>query len=230
MRARVAIASKIKAAQEVYLATEQLHDKAIQGRCCFGACLSSPQSSNTLNRPAGPEGLFALIQANVQTLWLLQYGHHRDSARTWLGLKVPQDTSIIQAKFYCDEQGNRSGHDHFIAILVSRLGDQDEIWLVDAYRMLREYKGRQIKEPRSSHAACLPQTETCRSTNICESVQLIHMQSSSVKVLHLTRDRSKCFYVSGCRGVACVIANPNFLTFYDLEEIDDVDSANDNNG
>jgi hypothetical protein len=122
--------------------------------------------------------------------------------RTCLGFQAPEETRIVQAKFYASQQGSYQNRVNRIAALLQR-GGTDEIWLLGDASFLKEQR--------------------------FEVVQSLHLRSCNVKVIPLTRARSKRFSVSGCRGMACVLAEPSFLTLYDLEDVE-TDQEDDDDG
>ena len=161
------------------------------------------------------EGVSALIQANSRTLWLLKSKHH-DSIRFWVGLRTSNDTSIVQAQFYASEQGNFSKNAHRIAVLARRREHVDEIWLIDGNSMLDQYGAQQSSF--QSKALCMVKNVANWSYALHHSAPIRCLQSNDIRKFSLFRPRSCHFCVSGCRGVACVLADPSFLTLYDLED------------
>jgi hypothetical protein len=233
-RTRGALAKAVIPGSSFQFPAEPLNDARLRNRCCFCAHLPDPQmytpSDATGDIVQGTrscdclQDVSALIQANHNTLWLLMSQHH-DAIRTWLGLKIPPDVSLVQAKFYADQQGFRSKNSHRVAMLVRRRGSNDQVWLIDDTKLLRTHGTRQI-EPRQA-AACVIHNSSHWSNNICESVRLKSLQSDDIRVIKLARARSKSIFVSGCRGIACVLAEPSYLTIYDLEDIDSDNEGDD---
>lgn len=230
---RSALAKAVSPCSSLQFPAEPLDDAQLLNRCCFSAHLPGPYMGRYLDVPNDTvqathsydclQNVSALVQANHNTLWLLK-SQQNDASRTWHGLKPPQDMSIIQAKFYADEQGVRSKNDHRIVLLVRR-GGHDEVWLVDDAKLFKTCGIRQ-SEPRPN-AACIVDNNSQWSNDVCESAPLLNLRPDDIKVIKLARGRSKCIFVSGCRGVACVLAEPSFLTIYDLE---DVESEEENSG
>jgi len=233
-RTRGALAKAVTPRSSVQFPAEPLNDARLLNRCCFSAHLPDQQmntpldATNDIVQAAHAydclQDVSALIQTNHNTLWLLQSQHH-DAIRIWLGLKIPPDVCFVQAKFYADQQGFHSKNSHRVAMLVRRRDNNDEIWLIDDTKLLRAH-GTQQAEPRPA-AACVIHGSSHWSNNICESARSINLQPNDIRVIKLARVRSKDIFVSGCRGVACVLAEPSFLTIYDLEDIDSDNEGDD---
>jgi len=214
---RSRLATTVRAISSTEFPTEVLNDGRHQRRCSFTAHIPDicDKSMATAADHDSLEGVSALIQANSRTLWLLKSKHH-DSIRFWLGLRTSNDTSIVQAQFYASEQGNFSKNAHRIAVLARRREHVDEIWLIDGNSMLDQYGAQQSSF--QSKALCMVKNVANWSYALHHSAPIRCLQSNDIRKFSLFRPRSCHFCVSGCRGVACVLADPSFLTLYDLED------------
>lgn len=217
---RSALAKKVKYQSSAQFPAERLQEVQLQDRVSFRAHLPNPRilkPQDVFAHSDCLEDISALIQSTPTTLWLLKSLHH-DSIRMWLGLKSPINTSIIQASFYANEQGNYCKNSHHIAVLARGPSSLDEIWLVDDASLLKEF-GAEQNEPRSE-AACFVKEMADWSHHVYSSAPTKDLQLDKIKILSLVHACSRRLFVSGCRGVACVLAEPNFLTLYDLEDFD----------
>ena len=214
---RSRLATTVRAISSTEFPAEVLNDGRHQRRCSFTAHIPDicDKSMATAADHDSLEGVSALIQANSRTLWLLKSKHH-DSIRFWVGLRTSNDTSIVQAQFYASEQGNFSKNAHRIAVLTRRREHVDEIWLIDGKSMLDQYGAQQSSF--QSKALCLVKNVANWSYALHHSAPIRCLQSNDIRKFSLFRPRSCHFCVSGCRGVACVLADPSFLTLYDLED------------
>jgi len=214
---RSRLATTVRAISSTEFPAEVLNDGRHQRRCSFTAHIPDicDKSMATAADHDSLEGVSALIQANSRTLWLLKSKHH-DSIRFWVGLRTSNDTSIVQAQFYASEQGNFSKNAHRIAVLARRREHVDEIWLIDGNSMLDQYGAQQSSF--QSKALCMVKNVANWSYALHHSAPIRCLQSNDIRKFSLFRPRSCHFCVSGCRGVACVLADPSFLTLYDLED------------
>mmetsp|Transcript_20389 Transcript_20389/g.60791 ORF Transcript_20389/g.60791 Transcript_20389/m.60791 type:complete len:235 (+) Transcript_20389:2064-2768(+) len=220
---RGALAKTVKYRSSAQFPAERLQEIRLQDRVSFNAHLPDP----SMVQPQGAfardclEHISALIQATPTTLWLLRSLRH-DAIRIWLGLRAPEDTRIIQASFYANEQGIYCKNSHRIVVLAQRNGSPDEIWLIDETALLQAFEAQQ-GEPQSG-TACFVNQILDWSHEIHSSAPSKQIKLDELRILSLIRSRSSRLFVSGCRGVACVLAEPNFLSLYDLEDFDtDVD-------
>lgn len=214
---RSCLATTVRAISSAQFPAEVLNDGRHQRRCSFTAHIPDicDKSMASAADHDNLECVSALIQANSRTLWLLKSEHH-DNIRLWLGLRTSNDISIVQAQFYASEQGNFSKNAHRIAVLTRRRENVDEIWLIDGKSMLDQYGAQQSRF--QSKALCLEKNVANWSYAIHHSAPIRCLQSNDISKFSLFRPRSYQFCVSGCRGVACVFADPSFLTLYDLED------------
>lgn len=227
IRTRVALALTVKAGASAQFPGGQSDDKNVKSRCCFSAHLAYPRSLEvndaneaTASLPSAgncSENVFAIVQATSQTLWLFKSENH-DTSRIWLGLRAPPNTSIVQANFYGDQQGNQTNHERSVVVLARKQGSNDEIWFINGINMLNTFGAHQTES--LSSAAFTDNHSSKWANNVYKSAKSTYIQPSDLKVIQIARTHSKFFYVSGCRGVACVLADPNFITFYDLEDAD----------
>lgn len=226
-KTRKSIMLTVKPICSVQFPAEPLNELHLKARCSFTAHIPNFQRKDSTSRKRYCDSLqnvSASIQASPERLWLLKSEQH-NTIRFWVGLKVPRDTSVIQASFYAHEQGNRSKHLQRLALLARRRGNTDEIWLVDGENMLEHYGACQF-EPASS-PACLVDRVPNWSSDVYDSTPTRILQPHDMKIFGLVRACSSRLYVSGCRGVACVVAAPSFITFYDLEDQESEDDDGD---
>ena len=224
-KTRNVLSTGISQSCSVQFPKEALGDMRLKDRCCFSAhhpsdlqCgNSSPAILEHPNAGSCLQHVFMLIKATASILWFLG-SHHHDALRTCLGLRAPANSSIVQATFYSSQEGCNFKTLRSIAILVRKTSGHDEIWLVDDPAVMNMHGAKRV-DPRDT-VAFLHQGETGWSNKLYENLTLLELESCNMKVLGLTRARSKSFAVSGCRGVACVLAEPSFLTVYDLEDGD----------
>lgn len=226
-KTREVLSTSVVPNSSVHFPMERLDDPRFEDRCCFTAHLPGPQSTCLTRQNLLKPGIHdclrdvsVLIKATDSTLWLLKSYNH-DTAHACLGFEAPDDASILQSKFYASQQGSSLKRSSRIAILARRHGGNDEIWLIDDAGMMQAY-GLRSSEPRNKFAF-YSQGAVAWSNCIYESAPLRHLKPCDFTIISLTRGRSKSLFVSGCRGIACVLAAPSFLTLYDLEDIDEDD-------
>jgi hypothetical protein len=226
-RTRQVLTATIAKHSSIQFPKEALDDAKLAGRCCFTAHIPNPRRTAQLSVQDAHDCLrdvSVLIKATDSILWLSRSNNH-DTTHACLGLKAPDDALITQARFYASQQGSYSRNHNYITVLVKRNSGHDEIWLVGNAEIMEAHGARLTQTKRELAFAYEDIMDW--SNNIYQDTPLRNIQSCDIKVIPLARARSRALFVSGCRGIACVLAEPSFLTIYDLEDVvtdDDDDS------
>ncbi|KAJ1444992.1 hypothetical protein M885DRAFT_551276 [Pelagophyceae sp. CCMP2097] len=127
---------------------------------------------------------------------------------------VPIGLTVSRIDFYARPESER------LALLLASQSAQDEVWLVDD------------ASASGGAATSVDVSDEARESGEAH-LQTLRLPSTApisaghCAVLELKRGSSQALHVSGQRGVALVMASPNYLTIYDVEDIDDDDDDDD---
>lgn len=162
------------------------------------------------------------VAKTPDVIWILEILGARQITARSLRLDAP----LLRVGFYGAQAGFRSKHDEKLVLLVGPSPDEpnDHVWLLDDDKYLEDRHTVTLRSPDDMDA----DDDYPRGLHdvISDDEPALTAQSGH-EVAALKRPKSKHLFVSGCRGVACVLAEPNVLTIYDLEDLEDDDDDED---